>query len=194
MEALTDDNMEVRNSAAMFLGWIESKEAIPALLQVAAADSNLRVRKSALQALENIRDAGAVLPLIRLLNDDSKDIREKVLVTLERITGETLAISNGDEAKDRLADVNRLKEWWIKKKHDITNGDERSAAERGAVAEMALETGSPGNCLSKLAWRKSRSPVKKSFIGSIRVERKRRAIICREKGKGLGFQWTLTPA
>ena len=141
MEALTDDNMEVRNSAAMFLGWIESKEAIPALLQVAAADSNLRVRKSALQALENIRDPGAVLPLIRLLNDDSKDIREKVLVTLERITGETLAISNGDEAKDRLADVNRLKEWWIKKKHDISNGDETPAAETDAVAEVALETG-----------------------------------------------------
>ena len=120
IEALKDDHMEVRNSAAMFLGWIESKEAIPALLQVAAADSDLRVRKSAIQALENIRDQGAVLPLIRLLNDDSKDIREKVLVTLERITGETLAVSNGDDAKDRLADVNRLKEWWIKKKHEIS--------------------------------------------------------------------------
>ena len=135
IEALKDDNVEVRNSAALFLGWLESKPAIPALLQVAAADSDLRVRKSAIQALENIRDEGAVLPLIRLLNDDSKDIRDKVRVALERITGETLAVSSGDDVKDRLAEVNRLKEWWIKKKHEITNGQE--APTPAAAAEAA---------------------------------------------------------
>jgi len=138
IEALKDENVEVRNSSAMFLGWIESKEAIPALLQVAAADSDPRVRKSAIQAMENIRDEGAVLPLIRLLNDDSKDIRDRVLVSLERITGETLAISIGDGAKERLAEVNRLKEWWIKKKHGITNGHETSAPEEAAEAAEAL--------------------------------------------------------
>jgi HEAT repeat protein len=138
IEALKDDNVEVRNSSAMFLGWIESKEAIPALLQVAAADSDLRVRKSAIQALENIRDQGAVLPLIRLLNDDSKDIRDRVLVALERITGETLAVSTGDDARERLAGVNRLKEWWIKKKHEVTNGHETPGPRAGAEAEEAL--------------------------------------------------------
>lgn len=127
IEALKDENREVRNSAAMFLGWIESQEAIPSLLQVAAADNDLRVRKSAIQALENIRNQDAVLPLIRLLNDDALDIREKVLVTLERITGETLVLSNGDDKQDRLADVNRLKTWWIKKKHEIVNGQEAPA-------------------------------------------------------------------
>ena len=132
IEALKDENVEVRNSSAMFLGWIESKEAIPALLQVAAADSDPRVRKSATQALENIRDEGAVLPLIRLLNDDSKDIRDRVLVALERITGETLSVSIGDDGKERLAEVNRLKEWWIRKKHEITNGHEPSDP-KGAV-------------------------------------------------------------
>jgi HEAT repeat protein len=137
IEALKDENVEVRNSSAMFLGWIESRDAIPALLQVAAADSDLRVRKSAIQALENIRDEGAVLPLIRLLNDDSKDIRDRVLVALERITGETLSVSIGDDVKERLAEINRLKEWWIKKKHEITNGYEPSAP-KGA-AEGAVE-------------------------------------------------------
>jgi HEAT repeat protein len=141
IEALKDDNMEVRNSSAMFLGWIEFRPAIPALLQVAAADSDLRVRKSALQALENIRDQGAVLPLIRLLHDDSKDIRDKVRVALERITGETLTVSNGEEVKDRLADVNRLKEWWIKKKHEITNGHETPAPKAAEEAAEAQETG-----------------------------------------------------
>ena len=132
IEALKDDSREVRNSSAMFLGWLESKEALPALLHVAAADSDLRVRKSALQALENIRDEGAVLPLIRLLHDDSKDIRDKVLVTLERITGETLAVSGSDDVTERLADINRLKEWWINKKHGITTGDETPAMEAAA--------------------------------------------------------------
>jgi len=142
IEALEDESVEVRNSAAMFLGWIEAKPAIPALLQVAAADGDLRVRKSALQALENIRDQGAVLPLIRLLNDDSGDIRDKVRVALERITGETLpAVSNGDDVNDRLGDVNRLKEWWIKKAHEFTNGSETPAAGAGAEAEEGRQTG-----------------------------------------------------
>jgi HEAT repeat protein len=135
IEALKDENMEVRNSSAMFLGWIESKEAVPPLLQVAAADTDLRVRKSAIQALENIRDQGAVLPLIRLLNDDAKDIRDKALVTLERITGETLTVSKSDNVKDRLADINRLKAWWIKKKHEIDNGQEKPAPAEAAVAQ-----------------------------------------------------------
>ena len=139
IEALKDDNMEVRNSSAMFLGWLESKPAIPSLLQVAAADSDLRVRKSAVQALENIRDQGAVLPLIRLLHDDSKDIRGKVLVALERITGETLTVNNSDDVKDRLADINRLKEWWIKKKHEITNGHETPASAAAIEAAEAEE-------------------------------------------------------
>jgi HEAT repeat protein len=138
IEALKDDNVEVRNSSAMFLGWIESKEAIPSLLQVTAADSDARVRKSAIQALENIRDEGAVLPLIRLLNDDSKDIRARVLTALERITGETLAVSSGADVKERLAEVNRLKEWWIKKKHEITNGHETPAPEAAAETAEAL--------------------------------------------------------
>jgi len=141
IEALKDDSMEVRNSSAMFLGWLESKPAVPSLLQLAAADGDLRVRKSAVQALENIRDQGAVLPLIRLLHDDSKDIRDKVLVALERITGETLPVSNSDDDKHRLADINRLKKWWIKKKHEIANGPETPAPEAAAETAEAQETG-----------------------------------------------------
>ncbi|MEI6666942.1 MAG: HEAT repeat domain-containing protein [Acidobacteriota bacterium] len=134
VEALKDDNVEVRNSSAMFLGWLEFTPAIPTLLHVAAADLDVRVRKSALQALENIRDQGAVLPLMRLLNDDDKDIRDKVLVTLERITGESLAIDTSDDARARVAAVSRVKEWWIRKKHDIANPDDAPAAEASDVA------------------------------------------------------------
>jgi len=144
IEALKDENMEVRNSSAMFLGWIESKEALPSLLQVAAADTDLRTRKSAIQALENIRDQGAVLPLIRLLNDDAKEIRDKTLVTLERITGETLAVSKSDDVKERLADVKRLKAWWIKKKYEIANSHETLAPAEAAVRSDVPDTQEPG--------------------------------------------------
>jgi len=139
VEALKDENVEVRNSSAMFLGWLEFGPAIPSLLHVAAADGDLRVRKSALQALENIRDQGAVLPLMRLLNDDAKEIRDKVLVTLERITGETLSIGGGDDPKARVAEVTRLKEWWIRKKHEVANGAEAAADESVASEDVAAE-------------------------------------------------------
>ena len=144
VEALKDDNVEVRNSSAMFLGWLEFNPAIPTLLHVAAADSDPRVRKSALQALENIRDQGAVLPLMRLLNDESKDIRDKVLVTLERITGETLRLEAGDDPRARVADVTRLKEWWIRKKHDVTNGGEAVVGDDLASAPAADEPADAG--------------------------------------------------
>ena len=53
-------------------------------------------------------------------------------MTLERITGETLAVSGSDDVTERLADINRLKEWWINKKHGITTGDETPAMEAAA--------------------------------------------------------------
>jgi pyruvate/2-oxoglutarate dehydrogenase complex dihydrolipoamide acyltransferase (E2) component len=101
-------------------------------------------------------DEGAVLPLIRLLNDDSKEIRDKVQVTLERMTGETLNLSGSsdptdgrqfrrrsdgprmDEAAARIADVSRVKEWWIRKKHEVAT--EPDAPEPEAVADIAAET------------------------------------------------------
>jgi len=137
IEALKDENVEVRNSAAMFLGWIEARSALTALLQVAATDSDLRVRKSAIQALENIRDEASVLPLIRLLNDDVKEIRDKVHFTLERITGETLVLDSGDDGKDRLNSINRIKDWWINKKHDVT-ADRRTFVQEAGAKEGTI--------------------------------------------------------
>jgi HEAT repeat protein len=139
VEALKDDNVEVRNSSAMFLGWLEFSGAIPSLLHVAAADGDIRVRKSALQALENIRDQGAVLPLMRLLNDDSREIRDKVVVTLERITGEVISLGGGDDAKARVAEVTRLKEWWIRKKHEVANGHQPQSDDVAASETVAAD-------------------------------------------------------
>ena len=122
IEALKDENVEARNSAAIFLGWLEAKPAVPALLQTAAGE-DLRVRKSSIMSLANIRDDGSVLPLIRFLNEDSREIRDMIIGALEKITGETLEFeSDGADKQDRLESIERLKEWWIKKKYEMPDG------------------------------------------------------------------------
>ena len=128
IEAIKDENVEARNSAAMFLGWLEAKPAVPSLLQ-AAVDADLRVRKSAILSLANIRDEGSVLPLIRLLSDDSSEIREKILYALERITGEAITFNNSANKKERLKNIDDLKEWWIKKRHGIAESSIASGQE-----------------------------------------------------------------
>jgi len=128
IEAIKDENVEARNSAAMFLGWLEAKPAVPSLLQ-AAVDADLRVRKSAILSLANIRDEGSVLPLIRLLSDDSSEIREKTLNALERITGEAITFNNSANKKERLKNIDDLKEWWIKKRHGIAESSIASGQE-----------------------------------------------------------------
>lgn len=136
IEALKDENIEVRNSSAMFLGWLEANKAVPALLQ-AAADEDLRVRKSAILSIANIRDAGSVLPLIRLLSDDSGEIRDKIIAALERITGESIEFNIGADVQERLKSIERLKEWWIKKKYEITDEYEAAAQKPANQAERA---------------------------------------------------------
>ena len=139
VEALTDDYMEVRNSASLFLGW-SLKRPSRLYCRLRRPTATCGSEKALCRLWKISGTPGAVLPLIRLLNDDSKDIREKVLVTLERITGETLTVSQGDEVKERMDDVNRLKEWWIKKKYEITNGDETPVAEPASEVEVPEET------------------------------------------------------
>jgi len=129
IEAIKDENVEARNSAVMFLGWLEAKPAVPSLLQAAAVDADLRVRKSAILSLANIRDEGSVLPLIRLLSDDLSEIREKILHALERITGEAITFNNSANKKERLKNIDDLKEWWIKKRHGISESSIASGQE-----------------------------------------------------------------
>lgn len=122
IEALRDENVEVRNSAAIFLGWLEAKSATPSLLQVASDDVDKRVRKNAIQALSNVRDESSIIPLIRLLSDDDKEVREKIMVAVERISGNPLKFNNSAGKVERLKEIEALKELWMKKKYGISNG------------------------------------------------------------------------
>lgn len=116
IEALKDENVEARNSAVIFLGWLEAKEAIAPLLQ-AARDGDARVRKSAITSLSNIRDESAVLPLIRLLDDDEKEIRVKIVEALRKISGEDIKFNVDVNKPERQKEIETLKEWWVQKMH-----------------------------------------------------------------------------
>jgi len=120
---LQDPNIEVRNSSAMFLGWLEASTAVPSLLQ-ATRDLDRRVRANAILSLANIREEASVLPLIRLLDDENKDIREKILHALERITGETVTFKSDGTKPERSKSIENLKDWWLKKRHGIEEGKE----------------------------------------------------------------------
>jgi len=137
IEALKDDNVEVRNSSAMFLGWLEAKVAVPSLLQ-AAKDSDKRIRKNAILSLSNIRDLAAVLPLIRLLDEPEQDIREKIIQAIERISGETVKFTDGNK-KERMKAIEDLKDWWLGKRHEFFS-DGQKPVRPATQAKKALDS------------------------------------------------------
>ncbi len=134
IEALKDENVEVRNSGAMFLGWCEAQGAVPALLQ-AASDSDKRVRKSAILSLSNIRDTTAVLPLIRLLDTDDEVLQKATLTAIERIAGFAVSFKGGEKA-ERVRSVEELKEWWLAKLYE---GSESKTEPASAGVQMNLQ-------------------------------------------------------
>lgn len=134
MEALRDENMEVRASAAMFLGWLEAKEAVPALLQT-VMDPELRVSKNAIVSLSAIRDGGAILPLMRMLDHDEKEIREKIVVALERLTGEQIKFKVDVAQAERKKEIAGLKDWWIGRNVETVTGTSKPEPSKAKVKE-----------------------------------------------------------
>ncbi|MBF0487620.1 MAG: HEAT repeat domain-containing protein [Nitrospirae bacterium] len=111
MDALKDENAEVRRQAVTFLGWKDISEAVPGLIQ-SLQDKDDLVRKAAVSALANIKDASAVLPLMRTLADEAIEIRQKSLEAIKMITAKEIAF-NIELTGDELATaVNELKDWW----------------------------------------------------------------------------------
>jgi HEAT repeat protein len=66
---LQDVNEEVRTFAAVMLGTMGNREAVPALIK-ALVDGDLNVKHAAAESLGRIRDDRAVLPLIEALTGD----------------------------------------------------------------------------------------------------------------------------
>ncbi|MBF0365822.1 MAG: HEAT repeat domain-containing protein [Oligoflexia bacterium] len=135
---LQDENAEIRNSSAMFLGWLDAKVAIPSLLQ-AALDFDKRVRLSAISSLANIRDETSVLPLARLLNTDDKEIRKKVTSAISKIIGDDFKFKSDANEEERSQEITDFKDWYLKKKHGMRTAALSETLEL-APASAVLET------------------------------------------------------
>src|SRR5215207_8890844 len=87
-QSLTDDNPDVRETAATVLGkyGTEAKEAVPALA-AALKDKDKHVRRSAAYALARIgRDASDAIPSLKeALNDPDPKLREAAAYALKEI-------------------------------------------------------------------------------------------------------------
>jgi HEAT repeat protein len=81
---LSDDHPRVRGAAAVALGDLEAKEAVPAIL-AAAGDADGYVRQMALNALGEIADARALPLLRRSLRDPRPEVRYQAVIAFARV-------------------------------------------------------------------------------------------------------------
>jgi HEAT repeat protein len=84
IQALKDNDSDVRNSAAEALGMIKDIRAVEPLIQ-ALKDNDSDVRNSAAEALGMIKDIRAVEPLIQALKDENEDVMAAAFTSLEVI-------------------------------------------------------------------------------------------------------------
>lgn len=111
MEALRDENAEVRRTAVTFIGWKDYDDAVPALVQC-LRDDKTRVRKAAVSALANLKDESAVLPLIKVLADKDLEIRQKAFEAVQVISGQDITFDVNAAGRQLKADVGKLRDWW----------------------------------------------------------------------------------
>ncbi len=86
IEALKDEDSEVRWRAALALGKIGDKSAVPVLIK-SLKDERFVVRYSAAEALGRIGDASAVPALIKALMDEDDFVRLRTAKVLGKIIG-----------------------------------------------------------------------------------------------------------
>ncbi|NWF76381.1 MAG: HEAT repeat domain-containing protein [Nitrospirae bacterium] len=84
---LRDRNPTLRKNAALILGKIDAKEAIPAL-EFALKDSDVRVRKACVEAFSLLKTKDSVKSLILALTDEDPQIRISSALNLGSIGGE----------------------------------------------------------------------------------------------------------
>ena len=145
MEALRDENAEVRRTAVTFIGWKDYDDAVPALVQC-LRDDKTRVRKAAVSALANLKDESSVLPLIKMLADKNLEIRQKAYEAVQVISGKEITFDVNAAGKQLKDDVAKLRDWWQKErlgKTDVEAAEDVSepetAAEEVAEPETAAE-------------------------------------------------------
>ena len=111
MEAIRDENAEVRRTAITFIGWKDYEDTVPALVQC-LQDEKARVRKAAVSALANLKDESSVLPLIKVLADKNLEIRQKALEAIQAASGQEIAFDVNATGKELKEAINNLRDWW----------------------------------------------------------------------------------
>jgi hypothetical protein len=139
MEALRDENAEVRRTAVTFIGWKDYDDAVPALVQC-LRDEKTRVRKAAVSALANLKDESAVLPLIKVLADKNLEIRQKAFEAVQVISGKEITFDVNAAGKQLKEDVGKLRDWWQKERLSKTDVEaEEDVPEPETAAEEVAE-------------------------------------------------------
>ena len=144
MEALRDENAQVRRTAITFIGWKDYGDTVPALVQC-LRDEKIMVCKAAISALANLKDESSVLPLIKILADKNPEIRKKALGAVQAISGKEITFDVNASASQLKEEVNSLRDWWQKERlgrTDVEVEKEVSKPETaaGEVVESDAET------------------------------------------------------
>lgn len=103
IEALKDENPQVRSFAAIALGEIRDKKAVEPLIEV-LDDPSPEVRMNAAYSLGEIEDVKAVEPLIKLLKDENGEVVRFTVIALgllkdPRATEPICEIMDRDDAR-----------------------------------------------------------------------------------------------
>lgn len=81
----TDQDANVRRTAAWALGQIEDPAAVPALLEAMAGDRDVEVRRNSAWALGQIEDQRAVDGLVRAMHDADGEVRHTAIWALGQL-------------------------------------------------------------------------------------------------------------
>ena len=102
--ALQDSDAQVREKAALGLGWRSDPRAF-APLMAALSDADAQVREKAALALGSLADPRAIAPLEAALKDPDSQVREKAAtgLMLLRMGGDPDA--NGKQVRDALSGI-----------------------------------------------------------------------------------------
>lgn len=108
IDALKDEDWEVRKEAAWALGEMEDRKAVRALSQLLLKDENWEVRREAASALEQIEDRGAVDALSSALTEDINwEVRREAAEALGQIQDRSAITALESALKDENKEVRR---------------------------------------------------------------------------------------
>ncbi len=110
IEALRDDDVEVRRAATQSLDQLQDPRAVAALI-AALKDSDAEVRKTAAWALGELGDRRAVEPLIGALKDENAEVRQSAAHSLGELSDPRAAGALLEMLKDSSADVRHQSLW-----------------------------------------------------------------------------------